>query len=182
MKICTDHYEPGNFTWALVWAITKVWLTFVYSPFRGQADCVWPKTLTINDSVSKNSLVWPKDTHMNQDTLIRKIFQELKSCLPGTEQGLKISLECIVYEQLRLAELILYWIESQHEKPWNWPEFLVNGPHFWQSLRSHIYAIRNFFHHSRMKIPLQVFIIKKKILFLGGNSFPATKQENLWTL
>lgn len=43
----------------LGWPIIKVWLTFITSPFRGQADSVWPKAPTINDDVRMNSLVWP---------------------------------------------------------------------------------------------------------------------------
>lgn len=118
VTICADHCQPGEFTWAMMWAITKVCWMLVSSPFKGPTDSVWPKDPTVNHHVSINCLLWTKASHMNRDTLIREDVPKASKLPPiytphpGTGEGLKHCLECGECEQSRLAGLILYCIRS----------------------------------------------------------------------
>ena len=78
--------------------------------------------------------------------------------------------------QLRLAELSFYSIGLWHEKPLDRPESHGKDPHFWESLRSHIYAKRNIYYHSRTKNAPLGFHSKEKNIISLDSSFPATKQ------
>lgn len=80
VTVCTEHCQPGKLNWASMWAITKACWTLASYLFKGQADSMWPR-----------------DHHMNQDSLIREDIPRPSKLPPGSGQGLNLSWECAVW-------------------------------------------------------------------------------------